>query len=39
MCDQIKSLDLVARPHKVVEKIPHDLLKQVCDIIIAEIEV
>ena len=39
MCDQIKSLDLVARPHKVIEKIPRDLLKQVCDIIIAEIEV
>ena len=39
MCDQIKSLDLTARPHKVVEKIPRDLLKQVCDIIIAEIEV
>ena len=39
MCDQIKSLDLVARPHTVTEKIPRDLLKKVFDIIVAEIEI
>lgn len=39
MCEQIKALDLNARPHQVVEQLPRDLLKTVVDIVYAEIEI
>lgn len=37
LCEQIRSLDLSARPHHFVEKIPTELLEQIINIICAEI--
>ena len=39
MCEHIKALDLNARPHRVVERLPEDLLRKVIDVVFAEIEV
>jgi len=33
MTDQVKALDLTARNAKFVEKIPNDILSEICDII------
>jgi mRNA interferase MazF len=33
MTDQVKALDLAARNAKFVEKIPNDILSEICDII------
>lgn len=38
LCEHVKSLDLKARQHRMVERIPRDLLEQVINIITAEIE-
>lgn len=38
MCEHIKSLDLNAREHRFVEKLPTDLLQKVIDIVFAEVE-
>ena len=39
LCEHIRMLDLNARQCKYVEKIPTDLLKNVTDIIAAEVEI
>lgn len=39
LCEHVKTLDLNARTYNFVEKIPEDILKKVCDIISAEIEI
>ncbi len=39
LCEHIKALDLEARPYKVIERIPKDILSQVIDIVCAEIEI
>lgn len=39
LCEQIRSLDLSARPHHFVEKIPQELLTEIINIISAEIEI
>ena len=39
LCEHIRTLDLNARPYTFIEKIPTDILKQVYDIIMAEIEI
>ena len=39
LCEHIKALDLNARPHRVVERLPEDLLRKVIDVVFAEIEV
>mgnify|MGYP003491435249 CR=1 FL=1 len=38
LCEHIKALDLNARTYQEIEKIPDDILKQVIDIVYAEIE-
>ena len=38
LCEHIKALDLNARPHRVVERLPEDLLRKVIDVVFAEIE-
>ncbi len=38
MCEQIRSLDLNARPHSFVEKVPERLLDEILEIITAEIQ-
>lgn len=38
MCEQIKALDLSARPHRVVERLPEDLLDEVLAIVFSEME-
>ncbi len=38
LCEQIRSMDLSARPHHYVERMPEDLLRQIINIIEAEIE-
>ena len=35
----MKALDLRARPCRVVEQIPEDLLKKVIDVVFSEIEI
>lgn len=37
LCEQIRSLDLSARPHKIVEKMPKQLMNRILDIISAEL--
>ncbi|MBQ8187802.1 MAG: type II toxin-antitoxin system PemK/MazF family toxin [Clostridia bacterium] len=37
MCEQIRSLDLSARPHHFVESVPAELLEEIIEIITAEI--
>lgn len=39
LCEHIRTLDLNAREYKFVESIPEDILQQVCDVLIAEIEI
>jgi len=39
LCEHIRTLDLNAREYKFVESIPEDILHQVCDVLIAEIEI
>jgi mRNA interferase MazF len=39
MTDQVKALDLTARNAKLVEKIPNDILSEICDIINGFIEI
>lgn len=38
LCEHLKSLDLNARGHKVVERLPEDLLQEVIATVFAEIE-
>jgi len=38
MCDQIRSIDIQARPYKAVERVSEDVLWEVCDIIIGSVE-
>lgn len=38
LCEQIKALDLSARQHRVVEKLPDDLLNEVIAIVFSQIE-
>lgn len=37
LCEQPKTLDLRARPFKVIETLPKDLLKRVIEVVYAEI--
>lgn len=39
LCERVKALDLNARPHRVVERVPEDLLRKVIDVVFAKIEV
>ena len=39
LCEHVKALDLRARPCRVVEQIPEDLLKKVIDVVFSEIEI
>ena len=39
LCEHVKALDLNARPYKVIEQLPIDLLKTVIDVVFSEIEV
>ena len=39
LCEHVKALDLKARPYRVVEQIPNDLLKKVIDVVFSEIEI
>ena len=39
LCEHVKTLDLNARTYSFVEKVPADILKKVCAIILAEIEI
>lgn len=38
LCEHIRSLDLNARQYRFVEKIPDDILKNVINVVFAEIE-
>ena len=38
LCEHVKALDLNARPYKVVEQIPKDLLEKAIDVVFSEIE-
>ncbi len=38
-CEHVRTLDLNAREYKFVEKIPKDILKEIVDIVFAQIEV
>lgn len=38
LCEHVRTLDLNARPHQFMERIPQDLLKAVLDILAAELE-
>ena len=38
LCEHIKALDLNSRTYEEVEKLPNDILKQVIDVVYAEIE-
>lgn len=39
LCQHVRAVDLSARMYRFVEELPHDLLKQVIDVITAEIEI
>lgn len=39
LCEQPKTLDLRARPYKIIEALPLDLLKQVIEVVYAEIRI
>ena len=39
LCENVKALDLNAREHLFVEKIPKDILERVIDIIFAELDI
>ena len=38
LCEYVKALDLNARPHTFIEKLPKDILKTVIDVVFSEIE-
>ncbi len=38
LCEHIRTLDLEARPYVFVEKMPEDILKNIINIVFAEIE-
>ena len=38
LCEHIRALDLNARPHQVIERLPQDLITKVVDVVYAEIE-
>lgn len=38
LCEHIKSLDLNARPHTVIEKLPTDILTKVVNVVFSQIE-
>ena len=38
LCEHIRAIDLEARPHIFIEKIPDDILENIIDIVFAEIE-
>ena len=38
LCEHVRALDLRARPYKVVEKLPKDLLDTVVGVVFSEIE-
>lgn len=38
LCEHVRALDLNARPYKVVEQIPNDILVEVISVVNAEIE-
>ena len=38
LCEHVKALDLNAKPYKVVEQIPKDLLGKAIDVVFCEIE-
>lgn len=38
LCEHIKALDLNARAHTIIEKLPNDILKKVIEVVFAEIE-
>ena len=39
LCEHVKALDLKARPYKVVEQLPRDLLDKVVGVVFSEIEI
>lgn len=39
LCEHVKALDLKARPYKVVEQLPKDLLDKVVGVVFSEIEI
>lgn len=39
LCEHIRTLDINARGYKFIETIPEDILKNVCEILSAEIEI
>lgn len=38
LCEHIRAIDLEARPHIFIEKIPDDILENIIDVVFAEIE-
>lgn len=38
LCEHIKALDLSARPHRVVERLPDDLLGEVLAVVFSQME-
>lgn len=38
LCEHVRTLDLTARKNKFIESVPKDIIKQVTDIVAAEIE-
>ncbi len=38
LCEHIRALDLSARPYNFIEKLPHELLTHVINIVFSEIE-
>lgn len=38
LCEHTRTLDLTARPHRLIEQLPRDILKAVIDTVFAEIE-
>ncbi len=38
LCEHVKALDINAKPYKVVEQIPKDLLEKAIDVVFCEIE-
>ena len=39
LCEHVRTLDLEARPYRFVERLPMDLLDEVCNILFAEMEI
>lgn len=38
LCEHIRSLDLDARPHTIVEQLPQDILSKIIHVVFSEIE-